>query len=121
MGIESVLNLAAFLVTMAAAFGYLNHRWLKLPHTVGLVVIALFASLTALLIDALAPTLGFGPAVRGALTDIDLYDTLMKGMLGFLLFAGALHVDLDDLLQRRWAISILATVGILTSPPSSGA
>ncbi len=115
MGIESVLNLAAFLVTMAAAFGYLNHRWLKLPHTVGLVVIALFASLTALLIDALAPTLGFGPAVRGALTDTDLYDTLMKGMLGFLLFAGALHVDLDDLLQRRWAISILATVGILTS------
>ncbi|HAK54143.1 MAG: sodium:proton antiporter [Vicinamibacterales bacterium] len=121
MGIESVLNLAAFLVTMAAVFGYLNHRWLKLPHTVGLVVIALFASLTALLIDALIPSLGFGPAVRGTLTDIDLYDTLMKGMLGFLLFAGALHVDLDDLWQRRWAISILATVGILTSTVIVGA
>ena len=115
MGIESVLNLAALLVTLAAVFGYLNHRWLKLPHTIGLVVIALVTSLVALAVDALAPGLGFRSAVRGALLEIDLYDTLMKGMLSFLLFAGALHVDLDDLLQRRWAISLLATGGVLTS------
>ena len=115
MSIESVLNLAALLVTLAAVFGYLNHRWLKLPQPIGLVIIALMTSLAALAVDALAPGLGFRSVVRGALLEIDLYDTLMKGMLSFLLFAGALHVDLDDLLQRRWAISMLATVGVLTS------
>ena len=115
MNIESVLNLAALLVTLAAVFGYLNHRWLKLPQPIGLVIIALMTSLAALAVDALAPGLGFRSVVRSALLEIDLYDTLMKGMLSFLLFAGALHVDLDDLLQRRWAISMLATVGVLTS------
>ena len=115
MRIESVLNLAALLVTLAAAFGYLNHRWLKLPHTIGLVVIALMTSLGALAVDALVPSLGFRAAVRGAVVDIDLHDTLMKGMLSFLLFAGALHVDLDDLLRRRWAIALLATAGTFTS------
>ena len=115
MNIESVLNLAALLVTLAAVFGYLNHRWLRLPHTIGLVVVALVASLGALALDALFPSLGFRTQVRDLLAQIDLYDALMKGMLSFLLFAGALHVDVDDLLQRRWAISMLATVGILIS------
>ena len=115
MGIESVLNLAALLVTLAAVFGYLNHRWLKLPQPIGLVIIALMTSWPPWPWTALAPGLGFRSTVRGALLEIDLYDTLMKGMLSFLLFAGALHVDLDDLLQRRWAISMLATVGVLTS------
>ena len=121
MGIESVLQLATLLVTAAAAFGYLNHRWLKLPHTIGLVVIALFTSLSALAVDSLIPSLGFRTAVHGVLIEIGLYDTLMKGMLGFLLFAGALHVDLADLLNRRWAISMLATVGTLTSTLIVGA
>ena len=115
MSIESVLNLAALIVTLAAVFGYVNHRWLKLPHTIGLVVTALLASLGALALDALFPGLGFRSAVRDTLAQIDLYDALMKGMLSFLLFAGALHVDLDDLLERKWAISLLATVGILIS------
>ena len=114
MSIESVLHLSAVLVTLAAAFGYLNHRWLRLPRTVVFVIIALFTSFAGLMIDALVPSLGFRAAVRGVLVDINLHDTLMKGMLGFLLFAGALSVDLDDLLKRRWAISMLATVGTLT-------
>ena len=121
MGIESVLQLATLLVTGAAAFGYLNHRWLKLPHTIGLVVIALFTSLAALAVDSLFPSLGFRAAVHGVLLEIGLYETLMKGMLGFLLFAGALHVDLADLLNRRWAISMLATVGTVTSTLIVGA
>ena len=75
MGIESVLQLATLLVTAAAAFGYLNHRWLKLPHTIGLVVIALFTSLAALAVDSLFPSLGFRAAVHGVLLEIGLYDT----------------------------------------------
>ena len=115
MSVATIFNLVALLVTLAAVFGYLNHRWLRLPHTIGLVVIALAVSVVILVSDAVFPMLGLEAAVRGLLTDIDFEDTLMKGLLSFLLFAGALHVDLQALLDRRWAISILATVGIVTS------
>ena len=115
MTVSSIFNLIALLITLAAVFGYVNHRWLRLPHTIGLVIIALAVSVVVLAVDALFPQLGLETSVRGTLTDIDFEDTLMKGVLSFLLFAGALHVDLDSLLSRRWAIVILATVGIITS------
>ena len=115
MTVSSVFNLIALLITLAALFGYVNYRWLRLPHTIGLVVIALAVSVVALVVDAVFPELGLETSVRRTLTDIDFEDTLMKGVLSFLLFAGALHVDLDSLLSRRWAILILATVGIITS------
>ena len=115
MSPASIFNLVALLITLAAAFGYLNHRWLKLPHTIGLVVIALAVSIGILAVDGMFPQLGLEEAVRQALIDVDFEDTLMKGLLSFLLFAGALHVDLETLLSRRWAILTLATVGILLS------
>ena len=115
MTVSSVFNLIALLITLAALFGYVNYRWLRLPHTIGLVVIALAVSVVVLVVDAVFPELGLETSVRRTLTDIDFEDTLMKGVLSFLLFAGALHVDLDSLLSRRWAILILATVGIVTS------
>ena len=115
MTVAMVFNLVSLLITLAAVFGYVNHRWTKLPHTIGLVVIALAVSGVILLVDAVVPALGLETAVRQTMTDIEFEDTLMKGLLSFLLFAGALHVDLDALLSRRWAISTLATVGIVTS------
>ena len=115
MTVASIFNLVALLITLATLFGYINYRWLRLPHTIGLVIIALVVSMTILLADTAFPVLGLEATVRQTLTDIDFSDTLMKGLLSFLLFAGALHVDLDALLSRRWAISILATVGIVTS------
>ena len=115
MTVASIFNLVALLVTLAAVFGYLNHRWLRLPHTIGLVIIALAVSVVVLVADAAVPALALGATVRGLLTDIDFEDTLMKALLSFLLFAGALHVDLEALLNRRWAIATLATVGIVTS------
>ena len=101
MTVGSIFNLVALLVTLAAMFGYINHRWLKLPHTIGLVIIALVVSVLMLLADAAFPALGLEATVRQTLTDIDFEETLMKGLLSFLLFAGALHVDLDALLRRR--------------------
>jgi CPA1 family monovalent cation:H+ antiporter len=115
MTVSSIFNLIALLVTLAALFGYVNHRWLRLPHTIGLVVIALAVSVVVLVVDSVFPGLGLETSVRRTLTDIEFEDTLMKGVLSFLLFAGALHVDLDSLLSRRWAIVTLATVGIITS------
>ena len=115
MTVASIFNLAAIVVTLAAVFGYVNHRWLRLPQSIGLVLIALVASFGALALDALFPTLGLRATVRETLLQIEFHDTLMKGMLSFLLFAGALHVDLEALLSRKWAISMLATVGTLIS------
>ncbi len=111
----SLFDMAAIVVFLAAAFGYVNHRWMKLPPPIGLVIIALLASLGVIGLDALIPGLGFRDAVRGALGRIDFAEALMKGMLCFLLFAGALHVDLGDLRRRKWAIGCMATVGVLMS------
>ena len=111
----SLFDIAAIVLTLAAVFGYINHRWLRLPLTIGLVVIALAASVSVILLDFFLDTLRFERPIQAVLQKIDFDDTLMKGMLSFLLFAGALHVDLDDLLSRKWAIGIMATVGVLLS------
>ena len=115
MTLTTFLNLAAVIVTLAAVFGFINHRWFGLPNTIGLVVIALVVSVAAIALDAIFPGLGFKSTVQEALLLLDLSDVLMKGMLSFLLFAGALHVDLAALLSRKWPILVLATVGTLLS------
>ncbi len=115
MSIVDVVHLAAALLTLSAVFGYVNHRWLKFPHTIGLVIIALFAALGTIAVDAAVPALKLRETAQAVLGQIDLPDTLMKGMLSLLLFAGALHVDLDALASRRWAIGTMATLGVLIS------
>ncbi len=121
MSVSAILNLAAVVVTLAAVFGYVNHRWLRLPNSIGLVVIALGASLGVIALDRVAPGLGLEATVKSTLSQVDFHDVLMKGMLSFLLFAGALHVDLGALLQRKWAISAMATVGVSMSTALIGA
>lgn len=115
MEVQSLFNLIALVVTLAAVFGWVNHRWLRLPHTIGLVLIALVVSVALLGVDAVVPAAGIEGAVRGVLDAIEFEDTLMRGMLSFLLFAGALHVDLHQLLEKKWVILTMATVGIVIS------
>jgi CPA1 family monovalent cation:H+ antiporter len=111
----TLFQIAAILLTLAAIFGYINHRWLKLPLTIGLVIIALLVSFGIILIDILLDTLEYERTVRAVLERVDFDETLMQGMLSFLLFAGALHVDLEQLLSRKWVIMSMATVGVLIS------
>ena len=106
MTLVSIFNLAAIVVTLAALFGYVNHRWLRLPHTIGIVIIALGVSFSALILDRLFPGLRFENSIREILLQIDFHEALMKCMLSFLLFAGAMHVDLGGLLSRKWAIFV---------------
>ena len=110
-----LINIATAVVTLAAVFGYINHRWLRFPSTIGLVVNAMVSSLGVIAIDGIFPALGLRDTARAAFLQIDFHETLMEGLLSFLLFAGALHVNLDELLARKWAISTLATVGVLIS------
>lgn len=105
---------ASLIVSIAAVFAYLNHRWLRQPASIGLMALALGASLLLLGVDRL----GWVPVKGFAVSTLDsarLDTTLLHGMLGALLFAGALHIDLEDLRSHRVAISALALVGTLLS------
>ncbi len=109
------LNLAATLVCLAAAFGVLNHFVLRLPSTIGLVVIALVTSLVLIGIDAVFPGFQIDDIVRAQVLEIDFAEALLQGMLGFLLFAGALHVDFDALRNQKWVVALMASIGVLIS------
>jgi CPA1 family monovalent cation:H+ antiporter len=111
----NVLDETALLLAITAGFAYLNHYALGLPRNVGLLVIAAGASLLLRLVDAALPALGLGDALRRALGQVDFAELLLDGFLAFLLFAGALDVDVAGLWSRRGTILALATVGVLLS------
>lgn len=109
-----LLDTAAALISLAALLSYLNHRFVRLPTTIGLMLSALLLSLVILAVGKL----GWGGLALWAeqlLGSVDFNQTLLHGMLSFLLFAGALHVNLEDLLAQRWVIASLASVGVLLS------
>ncbi len=108
-----ILDTAAALITLAALFSYVNHRFIRLPTTIGLMLIALVMSLAIIALGKLG--VHFDAQAEAVLNTIDFNETLMQGMLSFLLFAGALHVNLNDLARQKWIIGTLATVGVLTS------
>jgi CPA1 family monovalent cation:H+ antiporter len=112
---------AAILIVLAAALGYLNHRLFRLPSSVGLTIMGAVASLMVVGIDQLLPQSGLSERVVGFLAGIDFHTTLMDGMLSFLLFAGALHVDWTEMRRGRWPILVLSTIGVLLSTLIVGA
>ncbi len=105
--------ITAVLVTVAALASYLNYRFVRLPNTIGIMVITLAGSLVVLL--ASAAGLHLETQAAHLLASVDLEQVLLHGMLGFLLFAGALHVNLNDLGEQKWTIASLATVGVALS------
>jgi len=111
----SIFEIAALLLAISAFFGWVNHVILKLPHTIGLLVMALVTSLVLLGAERMFPVLSITETMQGAIGQINFYATVMEGMLAFLLFAGALHVDFEFLKDQKWAIGILATIGVMIS------
>ena len=109
----SGFEIIAALLTLAALFSFLNQRFLGLPTTIALMLFGLGASLAVVAVGRLVP--GVEAEAVAILERIDFDDALMHGMLGFLLFAGALHVDLDDLARQRGVIALLASLGLLIS------
>ena len=106
---------AAILIVLAAILGYLNHRVLRLPSTIGLTVMGAVASLIVVGLDRILPSSSVAHDVAGFIAGIDFHATLMDGMLSFLLFAGALHVDWSEMRKGRWPILLLSTLGVLLS------
>jgi monovalent cation:H+ antiporter, CPA1 family len=109
----TAFQILAALLTMAAVFGWLNHRFFGLPRTIALMAMSLFSSLVLVGLDALG--LKVTSAVGAVVGAIDFDETVLQGLLGALLFAGALHVDLADLRRERLAIGMLAIGGTLIS------
>ncbi len=101
------------LVFLAAAFGYLNVRFLKLPTTIGLMFITLVYTLGVLGLSIFDDTLL--QAEARLIREIDFEQVLMDYMLSFLLFAGALHTNFQELRAQRWPIIAFATLGVMTS------
>jgi CPA1 family monovalent cation:H+ antiporter len=108
-----LFDLAAIVISAAALFAWINHRWLKMPTTLGVMLLGLLLSLGLALMRRAG--LDFATDVEAMLHQIDFDEALLHGMLSFLLFAGALHVDLESLRQHRWVVATLASVGVLIS------
>ncbi|MGH1446229.1 MAG: cation:proton antiporter [Cognatishimia sp.] len=109
------LQITSLLIVLAGAFGAINYLFLKLPSAIGILVVALFASFAILGVDLMMPSLGIADTARGVITGIDFSDALLEGMLGLLLFAGALHVKLSDLRAQWHVVFLMATLGIALS------
>lgn len=109
------LQIASLLIVLAGAFGSLNYLFLRLPSAIGILIVALAASVTLMALDAAMPSLGVSVTVRGIIASIDFSDALLEGMLGLLLFAGALHVKLSDLRGQWVPVFLMATIGVALS------
>jgi len=108
-----LFDIIAILISLSAVFSWLNFRFLKMPTAIGLMLIALLTSLFLLLPLPIGD--GLEDDARLMLDSIDFDETVLHGMLSFLLFAGALHVKLSDLAAQKWVIGLLASFGVLCS------
>ena len=109
----NLFALFALLITVTAFLSYLNERYLRLPPTIGVVTSALCLSIVLVVLGQVG--LVATEWAEELFLQVDFNAVLMEGMLSFLLFAGALHVDLGELLQRKWSILSLATFGVMLS------
>ncbi len=114
-----LIDILALLITLTALFSYFNLRFIGLPTTIGVMIITLVMSLLLILLDAAG--LGLREQAQAMVGGIDFNKTLFQGMLSFLLFAGALHINLNDLLASKWSIAVLATMSTLMSAVLVGA
>ncbi len=110
----TVLEVGAVFLSITALLSYVNHRFIGLPTTIGVMVISIILSMVAIFLGFL----GFDQLIDyeiSLLNQLDFTEVLLDGMLSMLLFAGALHVNISDLKRYRLPIGILACVGTVVS------
>ncbi len=108
-----VFTIISVLVFLSAIFGYINARFLKLPNSIGLMLITIVFTMVVFGIGYVDDTLI--NAERYIIDQIDFKSVLLDIMLSFLLFAGALHTNFDQLKVQRWPILVFSTLGVLVS------
>ncbi|MEP0481436.1 MAG: cation:proton antiporter, partial [Nonlabens sp.] len=99
--------------TIAAFFSYINYKWLKLPTTIGLMILSLLLIIPITLSKSIFPE--FYKFFCDIIVNADFKTLLLDGILSFLLFAGALHVNLASLAKEKKSIILFATLGVLIS------
>jgi len=109
----SLFSLVSILISLAAVSSYVNYRYVKLPTTVGVLLVTLVASLALVVLGPYAG--GFREQAAILVSRIDFNQVVLHGMLAFLLFAGAIHVNLEELGREWLPIASLATLGTLVS------
>ena len=109
----ALYNIFAVITVLAALFGYINYRFLKLPGTIGIMIISLLSSLLVVVLGELKPVLF--AEITGLVKSIDFSTILMKIMLSFLLFAGAIQLDGESMKKQRTPILIFSTISTLIS------
>jgi CPA1 family monovalent cation:H+ antiporter len=112
-GILTFFSLVSVLISLAAVSSYVNYRYIRLPTTVGVMLVALVASLTLVLVGPYAG--GLREQAATLVSQIDFNQVVLHGMLAFLLFAGSIRVNLDELGREWLTVSLLAIVGTLLS------
>jgi monovalent cation:H+ antiporter, CPA1 family len=110
-----MLEIAAICLVITALLAYLNHRYIGLPTTIGMMAASLALSMALVGLDVAGVTPGLRQYEETLLSSIDFSNVLMQGMLSMLLFAGALHVDLKQLKAYRWPVAVLAILGTMLS------
>lgn len=108
-----MLDFFAILISISAFFGYLNHRWLKLPNTIGVMLISVVIGITLKTVESFNP--GYISPLRDFLSGFDFSAFVLDFILCFLLFAGALHVNLNQLKGARATVFLYSTLGVLIS------
>lgn len=109
----SIFSLMSILITLAAVSSYFNYRYIKLPTTIGVMLVALVASLILIVVSPYSD--GLRDEATALVARIDFNQVVLHGMLAFLLFAAAIHVKLDNLRKEWLPIALLAVVGTLMS------
>ena len=111
----SPFDAAAVVIVLAAVLSTLNARFTKLPQTIGLTLMGAALSILVIVVSKIFPFLGIRGWAHGFVASLDFKTTLLDGMLSFLLFAGALGIDLKAVRRGRWTILVLAVFGTLFS------
>ena len=102
------------LIVLASVFAYINYRMLRLPNTIGIMVIAIIVSLVLVMFgEKMLPYTT--EHLRSLIGSLDFTEVLMGAMLNFLLFAGGIHVNIKDLREQFGPVLIFATVGVVIS------
>ena len=114
-GVISILELMALLLSLSAFFGWFNKLFMRLPHSIGLLLLGLVASLLLIGVELMFPQVRLYEDLAQTLKELDFTGLVIDGMLAFLLFAGALNIDFDALRRRAWPIAYLAIVGTVLS------
>ena len=116
----TLFEITALLMVLTALFSFINYRVLRMPTTIGVMFIALAASLGIVVLGWLGVDVGQSNIAR-FLNAVDFNQALLHGMLSFLLFAGAMQIRFKDLTSQKWAVAVLSTAGVIASTFMVGA